>query len=56
MVGVAMLVTIPFGLLLGVLLLLTDRGGLLESTVANRVLGASSTSAARSPSSSCSSP
>ena len=40
MVGVAMLVTIPFGLLLGVLLLLTDRGGLLESTVANRVLGA----------------
>ena len=26
MVGVAMLVTIPFGLLLGVLLLLTDRG------------------------------
>ena len=40
MVGVAMLVTIPFGLLLGVLLLLTDRGGLLESPVANRVLGA----------------
>jgi len=40
MVGVAMLVTIPFGLLLGVLLLLTDRGGLLESRVANKLIGA----------------
>ena len=40
MVGVAMLVTIPFGLLLGVLLLITGRGGILEQPVANKVLGA----------------
>ncbi len=40
MVGVAMLVTIPFGLLLGVLLLITGRGGILEQPIANRILGA----------------
>ena len=40
MVGVAMAVTIPLGLLLGVLLLLTDRGQLLEQPLANRALAA----------------
>jgi D-methionine transport system permease protein len=40
MVGVAMAVTVPLGLLLGVLLLLTDRGQLLEQPVANRLIAA----------------
>jgi D-methionine transport system permease protein len=40
MVGVATLVTVPAGLVLGVLLLITDRGGLLPAPVVNRVLGA----------------
>ena len=40
MVGVAMLVTIPLGLALGVLLLITGRGGILEQPVANKILGA----------------
>ncbi|ADB48707.1 methionine ABC transporter permease [Conexibacter woesei] len=39
MVGVAMLFTIPLGLLLGALLLLTDRGGALRQPVVNWVLG-----------------
>lgn len=38
MVGVAMLVTIPVGLLLGVLLLLTDKGQPLQQPVVNQVL------------------
>jgi D-methionine transport system permease protein len=38
MVGVAMLVTVPVGLFIGVLLLLTDRGQPLEQPVVNRVL------------------
>jgi D-methionine transport system permease protein len=38
MVGAAMAVTIPLGLLLGVLLLLTDRGRPLEQPLLNRVL------------------
>lgn len=40
MVGVAMAVTIPLGLLLGVVLLLTAPGQLLAQPVANKVLGA----------------
>jgi D-methionine transport system permease protein len=40
MVGVAMAVTIPLGLLLGVLLLLTDRGQILAQPLVNRLLGA----------------
>ncbi|MBC6459036.1 methionine ABC transporter permease [Actinomadura sp. HBU206391] len=40
MVGVATLLTAVFGLLLGVLLVLTDRGGLLAAPLVNRVLGA----------------
>ena len=40
MVGVAMLVTIPLGLLLGVLLLITGRGQVLEQPLLNKVLGA----------------
>jgi D-methionine transport system permease protein len=40
MVGVSTLVTVPAGLILGVLLLITDRGGLLPAPVVNRVLGA----------------
>jgi D-methionine transport system permease protein len=40
MVGVATLVTVPAGLALGVLLLITDRGGLLPAPVVNRILGA----------------
>jgi D-methionine transport system permease protein len=38
MVGVAMLITVPIGLLLGVLLLLTDRGQPLAQPVVNRLL------------------
>ena len=38
MVGAAMAVTIPLGLLLGVLLLLTDRGQPLEQPLLNRAL------------------
>lgn len=38
MVGVAMLITVPVGLLLGVLLLLTDRGQPLAQPVVNRLL------------------
>ncbi len=56
MVGVAMLVTIPFGLLLGVLLLLTDRGGLLESRSPTASSAPVVNVAARCPSSSCSWP
>ncbi|GAA2105908.1 methionine ABC transporter permease [Actinomadura alba] len=40
MVGVSTLLTAVFGLLLGVLLVLTDRGGLLTAPLVNRVLGA----------------
>jgi D-methionine transport system permease protein len=40
MVGVAMAVTIPLGLALGVLLLITGRGGVLEQPALHRVLGA----------------
>lgn len=40
MVGVSTLLTAVFGLLLGVLLVLTDRGGLLVAPLVNRVLGA----------------
>jgi D-methionine transport system permease protein len=40
MVGVAMAVTVPLGLALGILLLLTGRGQLLEQPLANRALGA----------------
>jgi D-methionine transport system permease protein len=40
MVGIAMAVTIPLGLTLGVLLLITGRGQILEQPVLNRVLGA----------------
>jgi D-methionine transport system permease protein len=40
MVGVAMAVTIPFGLALGVLLLITGRGQILSAPLANRVIGA----------------
>lgn len=39
MVGVAMLITIPLGLLVGVLLLLTARGGPLRQPLVNRLLG-----------------
>jgi D-methionine transport system permease protein len=40
MVGVAMAVTVPLGLALGVLLLITGRDGVLEQPALNRVLGA----------------
>ena len=40
MVGVSTAITAVFGLLLGVLLVLTDRGGLLAAPLVNRVLGA----------------
>ncbi|MCW2903265.1 MAG: putative transporter permease protein [Streptosporangiaceae bacterium] len=40
MVGVSAALTAVFGLLLGVLLVLTDRGGLLAEPLVNRVLGA----------------
>ena len=40
MVGVAMAVTIPFGLALGVLLLITSPGQILEARWANRAIGA----------------
>ncbi|GAA5017728.1 methionine ABC transporter permease [Kitasatospora paranensis] len=40
MVGVASLATVLLGLPLGVLLVLTDRGGLLQNLPFNRVLGA----------------
>jgi D-methionine transport system permease protein len=40
MVGVSTLLTAVFGLLLGVLLVLTDRGGLLSVPPVNRLLGA----------------
>jgi D-methionine transport system permease protein len=40
MVGVAMAVTIPLGLALGVLLLITGRGQILAAPVANKVIGA----------------
>jgi D-methionine transport system permease protein len=40
MVGVAMAVTIPLGLALGVLLLITGRGQILAAPFANRVIGA----------------
>lgn len=39
MVGIAMVITIPLGLLLGVLLLLTARGAPLQQPVVNRLLG-----------------
>lgn len=39
MVGFAMAITIPLGLLLGVLLLLTARGAPLQQPVVNRLLG-----------------
>jgi D-methionine transport system permease protein len=39
MVGIAMAITIPLGLLLGVLLLLTARGAPLQQPVVNRLLG-----------------
>jgi D-methionine transport system permease protein len=40
MVGVAMVVTIPLGLALGVLLLITGRGQILAAPLANRLIGA----------------
>lgn len=40
MVGVSTVFTAVFGLLLGVLLVLTDRGGLLALTPVNKVIGA----------------
>ncbi|MDA0160387.1 ABC transporter permease [Solirubrobacter ginsenosidimutans] len=40
MVGVAMAVTIPLGLALGVLLLITGRGQILEQPLANRAIAA----------------
>jgi D-methionine transport system permease protein len=40
MVGIAMAVTIPLGLALGVLLLITGRGHVLDQPVLNKVLGA----------------
>jgi D-methionine transport system permease protein len=40
MVGIAMAVTIPLGLALGVLLLITGRGQVLEQPLLNKVLGA----------------
>src|SRR3954469_9584036 len=40
MVLIAMAVTIPFGLALGVLLLITGRGQILAAPLANRVIGA----------------
>lgn len=40
MTGVATLLTALFGLLLGVLLVLTDRGGLLAAPPVNKVIGA----------------
>src|SRR6185503_568095 len=40
MVGVAMAVTIPLGLALGVLLLITGRGQILEQPLLNKLLGA----------------
>jgi D-methionine transport system permease protein len=39
MVAVAMAITIPLGLVLGVLLLITGRGQLLEARLANRLIG-----------------
>lgn len=39
MVGVAMLITVPLGLLIGVLLLLTARGAPLHQPLVNRLLG-----------------
>ncbi|MFJ8441141.1 methionine ABC transporter permease [Kitasatospora griseola] len=39
MVGIAGLATLVIGLPLGLLLVLTDKGGLLQSTAVNRVLG-----------------
>ncbi|MDW5597043.1 methionine ABC transporter permease [Conexibacter stalactiti] len=39
MVGVAMAITIPLGLLVGVLLLLTARGAPLQQPIVNRLLG-----------------
>ena len=39
MVGIAMVITIPLGLLLGVLLLLTARGAPLQQPLVNRLLG-----------------
>jgi len=40
MVGIAMAVTIPLGLALGVLLLISGRGQILEQPLLNKVLGA----------------
>jgi D-methionine transport system permease protein len=40
MVGIAMAVTIPLGLLLGVLLLISGRGQIFEQPVLNKLLGA----------------
>jgi D-methionine transport system permease protein len=40
MVGIAMAVTIPLGLLLGVLLLITGRGQILQASFAHRCIGA----------------
>ena len=40
MVGIAMAVTIPLGLVLGVLLLISGRGQILEQPLLNKVLGA----------------
>ena len=40
MVGIAMAVTIPLGLALGVLLLITGRGQILEQPLANRAIAA----------------
>ncbi len=40
MVGVATAITVPLGTLLGVLLLISDRGQVLESRTLHRVLGA----------------
>src|ERR1700754_3423994 len=40
MVGIAMAVTIPLGLALGVLLLISGRGQILEQPVLNKLLGA----------------
>jgi D-methionine transport system permease protein len=39
MVGVSALIAVAGGLPLGVLLVLTDRGGLLQNTVVNKVIG-----------------
>jgi D-methionine transport system permease protein len=40
MVGIAMAVTVPLGLVLGVLLLISGRGQILEQPLLNKVLGA----------------